>query len=310
MRRSVRRYSLRILLMAVFGVLYAALPDRAENAAKEAAPQSERALAELGLPPLDLTATVEGIEGFPEALDAGRYLITLTVAEGLELGGGFDLVQPLGMTADAFIVLLNLPGEEEVGDLPPELSEATWAGGIYADDGATSQVVLDLTPGEWIVSSDDGTEPVVVEATGVMPTDLPEPKSSATITMDEDRIEVTEGELTAGSHIIRIDNTGAQPYGMMWVQGPDSLTEEQIELILREEREAERTGTPVVYSDVNPEEDVVDMTVTGIQSPGTSMWIRVDGIAAGTHVLIRRPDVLNDMTSAFQGMHTIVDVSE
>jgi hypothetical protein len=32
----------------------------------------------LGLPALDITVSTTGYEGIPEALDAGRYLITVT----------------------------------------------------------------------------------------------------------------------------------------------------------------------------------------------------------------------------------------
>ncbi len=197
-----------------------------------------------------------------------------------------------------------------MGAPPPELHDATWAGGIYAAPGATSQVVLDITPGEWIVSTQDDSEPIVFEATGEMPVDLPEPESNATITMGEYVIAVTDGELTAGSQTVRIDNSGAQPHFIGWVQGPDGLTEEQIEVVLGEEMEAEMTGTPPVYSDFNPEEDTTEVTFTGNQSTGTSTWITVN-VEAGTHILICFfPDITDGLPHAYYGMYEIVEIAD
>jgi hypothetical protein len=47
------------------------------------------------------------------------------------------------------------------------------AGGGFSGPGQSTQVVLDLTPGEWVAWGDDPSapqQPVIFEATGEMPT--------------------------------------------------------------------------------------------------------------------------------------------
>jgi hypothetical protein len=111
--------------------------------------------------------------------------------------------------------------------------------------------------------------------------------------------------------VIRVDNIGAQPHFIGWVQVPDGLTEEQLQTVLDEEMQAEMTGTPPVYSDFNPEEDITDVTFTGTQSTGTSMWVVVEDVQAGTHVLICFfPDIEDGMPHAYHGMYTVIEVGE
>jgi hypothetical protein len=310
-------------------------------AAQDATPTAGGALADLGLPTLDVTVNADAFEGIPDSLEAGRYLVTATAGDEVdEFGGGVAFIQPSGMTGEEFIAMFSgmsgeggpdagpatpadmavtdaspeAAGEEEMGGLPPVFYESPMAGGVYAPPGMSAQVVLDLTPGEWVAWGDSPfatQQPVVFEVTGEMPADLVEPASSATLTMSEYAIEVTAGELTAGTHVIRVDNAGAQPHFVGWVQGPDGLTEEQIQTVLDEEMQAEMTGTPPAYSDFNPEEDLMDVTFTATQSTGTSQWVVVENVEAGTHVLICFVEDIEDgMPHAFHGMVDIVEIPE
>ena len=174
-------------------------------------------------------------------------------------------------------------------------------------------MVIDLTPGEWIGWADNPDapqKPVFFRVTGEMPTDLVEPSSDATITMAEYVIEVSEGELTSGPQVVRIDNVGAQPHFIGWFQGPDDMTQEQIEVLLDEEMQGEMTGTPVAYSGLNPDEDFVPITFTATQSPNTSIWITVD-LEAGTHGLACFfPDLGDGRPHAYHGMFNVVEVAE
>jgi hypothetical protein len=154
-------------------------------AAQEATPTS--GLGDLGLPTLDVTVTADAYEGIPEMLEAGRYLVTISVTEYAgEFGGGVGFVQPAGMTAEEFIdfpgQLAGLPDESGVGvaaatpigepaatpvanegeemlTLPEFIYESTFAGGAYAPAGGSVQIVLDLTPGEWVARGDDSAAP-------------------------------------------------------------------------------------------------------------------------------------------------------
>jgi hypothetical protein len=327
---------MRRLLFGFLGaLLFFPITMMSVLAAQDATPAS--GLADAGLPELAVTMTATGYEGIPEQVEAGRYLVSLTIEEGAsEFGGGVSFVQPpADMTAEDFLTAYMTPpdesgvgdaaatpieggvatpeGEGESGGLPSFLFEANYAGGTYSFAGGVTQVVVDLTPGEWIAWSDDfesPQEPVFFEVTGEMPAELPEPESSATITMGEYVIEVTEGELTAGQQVIRIDNIGAQPHFIGWFQLPAGTTEEQIQTILDEEQQAMETGTPPVYSDLNPEEDLMPVTFTATQSSNTSIWITVD-VQAGTHGLACFfPDIQDGMPHANHGMYTVIEISE
>ncbi len=287
------------------------------------------AFSDLGLPELDVNVTTTAFEGIPEELAAGRYLLTLTAAEDTDFGGGIAFVQPDGMSAREFLEALAGPpdvagadaspeleteatpgGEgEEMGGAPPEFFfTSTYAGGIGVQSGQSAQVVLDLTPGEWIAWGDDPSasqEPVIVTVTGEMPTDLPEPESGATLTMAEYSIEVTEGELTTGQQVVKVTNVGAQPHFVFIAQGPDSMTEADIEAIL----EAEMTGTPAA-SGIDPDKDFTDVVGTGTQSMGTDTWVSVD-LQPGKYVMVCFfPDIEDGAPHAFHGMYNLVEVSE
>jgi hypothetical protein len=291
----------------------------------------------LDLPTLDITVTADSYEGVPESLEAGRYLLTVNVNEDAgEWGGGAAFIQPADMTGDEFIAMMSemdgppmegmdatpmahaemdatpVDGEEDMG-MPAFLFDSVMAGGAFAGPGESAQVVLDLTPGSWVVYGEGPSmqAPVALEVTGEMPTDLVEPESAATLTMSEYDIQVTEGELSTGSYVVRVDNIGAQPHFIVWVQVPDGLTEEQVQEVLDLEAEAMMTGTPPAYGDFNPDEDIIDERFTATQSTGTSQWIMVEDVQAGTHVLICfYPDLSDGRSHADHGMYRIVEIAE
>ncbi len=318
------------LMAALLLLIIGATPAAARQ---DATPTS--GLADLGLPGLDVTVTADAFEGIPDQLEAGRYLVTVSAAEDTEFGGGVDFIQPAGVSAEEFLAALSGPpdesgvgaagtpmagmaegtpaaGGEPEGGPPAFLFESTFAGGTSAMAGQTAQVVLDLTPGEWIAWAGDpeaAQQPVVLEVTGEMPADLPEPAAGATLTMSEYAITVSEGALATGSQVVKVENIGAQPHFIFVAKVPDGLTAEQIEAVLEEERQAEMTGTPPAYSDFNPDEDAVPVGSSGTQSTGTAQWISLD-LEPGTHVLICFfPDISDGVPHAYKGMYTIVEVA-
>lgn len=285
------------------------------------------AFGDLGLPEITVNVTNTAFEGLPEETAAGRYLVTVNAAEDMEFGGGISFVQPAGMGAQEFLDALGGPPEpelvdgtpelaevegesegEEMGGPPPFFFESAMAGGVFAMAGTSAHVVLDLTPGEWVAWSDDPEapqEPVILNVTGEMPADLPEPESSATITMAEFSIEVTEGELTTGPQVVALTNVGAQPHFLLVTRGPDSMTIDDIAAIL----DADMTGTPAA-TDLNPDEDFEDEYFTGTQSTDTTIWITLD-LSPGKHALLCFfPDIEDGAPHAFHGMYNLVEVSE
>ncbi len=88
------------------------------------------------------------------------------------------------------------------------------------------------------------------------------------------------------------------------------MTEEQIGVTLEEVMQAEMTGTPPAYSDLDPNVDISqEGFFTGTQSIGTSQWLEAD-LEPGTYVLICFFSDLGDgMLHAYHGMYTVVEVA-
>jgi hypothetical protein len=211
-------------------------------------------------------------------LEADRYLVTLTDESGV----GFsrvEFIQPTGTSLEEFLE------EADMGDVLDSYSDSLISGGVTALGGGTNRFVVDFEPGEWIAWG--GTSamqaPLIFEVTGEMPTDPAEPKAEATITIDEIEIGVTDGELTAGMQIVRIDNMGAQPRAIHWLQGPDGMTEGQIRVMETEEQEAIASGAEPEWSGLSFE-DLAYLMLSGLQSPDVSAWLEVE-LEAGTYAL-------------------------
>jgi hypothetical protein len=303
--------------------------------AQDASPVGGSPFADLGLPELTITVTASGYEGIPASTPAGRYLVTVNAADDTSDmgGGGVSFVQPAGMSGQDFVnVLTQMQGGDVPAAMPAEgtpdamASESTpaesggdegapaffyqskIAGGSYSGTGQTTQVVLDLTPGEWVAWGDDPSapqQPVVFEATGEMPADLPEPASDVTLTMAEYSITVTEGQFTAGPQVVRVENAGEQPHFVFGGHGPSGMTDADIEAVLQ----ADMTGTPAANG-LDPETDFQDVFGTGTQSTGTTQWVYVPDVPAGSMVLLCFfPDQGDGMPHAMHGMYAIVEVA-
>ena len=147
-------------------------------------------LASLGLPTMDITVNADSFDGAPGGdVVAGRYLLTATVADELEYGAAAFMRPPAGMSAEDFLTQAGVGGgappegaapegsppanEEDGGEamqLPLFVYQATMAGGAGGPGGTTSQAVIDLPPGEWILWGDDpsqGQSPVIFNVSSV-----------------------------------------------------------------------------------------------------------------------------------------------
>jgi hypothetical protein len=297
-------------------------------------------LADAGLPELEITATTSEFTGMPDELEAGRYLITLTVESDVDFGAGVEFMQPSGISAEEFIEFLSgppdttaadvaadatpfpdtatpvaTPVDEEAGmDAPPDFYyESQLAGGVAALAGDSGRAVVDLTPGEWIAWGGDPfaqQAPLVFEVTGEMPADLAEPEAGATITMDEYEIVVSDGELTTGTQVVRVENVGDQPHFIIVARGPETMTNEQIEVVLDEEQAAFETGEEPEWSDLNPDEDLEFVLFTGTQSTGVTTWLELE-LDAGMYVLVCFvQDQEDGEAHAYHGMYTVLEVTD
>ncbi len=122
--------------------------------------------------------------------------------------------------------------------------------------------------------------------------------------MGEYDIAITEGELTAGSFLLRVDKVGAQPHFVFAAQGPEGMTKADIAAVL----EGELTSAPAAV-EFNRDHDLALRFYTGTQSGGTTQWVPVD-LERDTYALIYFfPDQGDGLPHAFKGMYAVVEVA-
>ena len=285
-------------------------------------------LASLGYSTLDITVTTDSFTNAPTELKAGRYLLTVTVGEGVDMGSVSFVAPPAGTSAEDFLNTTVLPlfappaspeaaaspaaggGGEQEFVLPSAVYQAHFAGGAYAMPNMPGQAVVDLGPGEWILIGDDPRAspqtPAVFTVTGEMPADLAEPPADITVTFIDFGINV-EGTLTAGDHILKLQNNGAQPHFLFLAKGPDSMTNDQIAEILTMEMGGPSASPSALPFD--PEKDLMPVFNSVTQSIGTAQWVTVS-LEAGTYAaMCFFPTAGEGLPHAFHGMHTVFKVS-
>lgn len=314
-------------LAATAGTL-AGLPSIRMLAAREA-PATGDDLSSLGLPELVITVHADRFDGLPDGeLAAGRYLLTATVAEGIEYGEASLMAPPPGMSAEEFITALATPDGPPPGDAPEGAQgdgeeggppgmmvplffyQARFAGGAGAPGGSTAQVVLDLSPGEWILGGVDdaaGQVPVTFTVAGEMPPDAPEPDAGIAIRMIDFAISV-DGALTAGDHHAHVQNHGAQPHFVVILKGPDSMTNDDIATLVQAMVAVQGGGTPPELP-FDPEKELLPVWQTSLQSIGTSQWKPLS-LETGTYAaLCFFPTAGDGLPHAAHGMHTVFTVT-
>ena len=298
-------------------------------AAQEATPGAATFADTMGLPELRVRVTDTAFEGLPAETPAGRYLLTLeiTAAEG----GGLGFTQlPEGMSFDDFMALLAGPTaatpeppfgtpaaevgppEGEGPEGPPEWYYRTqMAGGTFGIAGET-QVIVELTPGEWIAWADDPEAPqapVGLTVTGeadATPAAGTEPAADVTVTMYEYDFTV-EGTLAPGSQVMAVTNVGAQPHHMFMVRTSEPVTEEQIAQFLELEMQG---ATPAPDADLPNPDEFIPVAYMSTLSMGKTGWIPVN-LEPGTYIMICFiPDIESGMPHAFEGMYEIFTVGD
>lgn len=272
-----------------------------DHATPAAAAEVPAAWADLGLPEINLTIG-EAIEGMPESIEAGRYLLTVSGQPGPEdyaIGASF-LQLPEGL---AFEDAMAQAAEAE--DVPPFFYESVFAGGAaaMAAAGATSaSAVVDLAAGagQWIVLDPSFSRaPLPFAVTGEMPADLAEPESNATIGMGEMYIELNEGSLVAGENLIKLVNEGVQPHFVEVMGVPDGTTNENVAGAIEAMMGATPSAEPFDIDAAMPAAYLPE------QSTGVTAWHAVT-LDAGTYVVICWiTDPETGMPHAMLGMHNV-----
>jgi hypothetical protein len=323
----LRRFS---ALMAVLAAVAMSFAGTAGIAAQDATPPAMTFADTMGLPELQINVTDTAFEGVPTETAAGRYVVTLNISASDGGGAGF-LQLPEGMTFDDFMAIMGGPppspeagmanmgtpaieGSPPVGGgpegAPPEWIYTTKiAGGTGGGPGQTLQVIVDLTPGNWIVWGDDpeaAQPPVPLTVTGETPaTPGPEPTAAATATLFEYGFKV-DGTLATGPQTLKVTNVGAQPHFLILLKSPVEVTKEQVGEIVALDMTG---GTPAPDAGLPNPEEFVDAAYVATLSTGSTAWIPVN-LEPGYYVLLCFfPDIASGMPHAAEGMYDVIEVT-
>ena len=289
---------------------------RSTSHAKQAAD-----LTALGLPTLDITISMNGYEGIPDSTPAGRYLVNLTVGDDMEEGVVAFVQPPAGMTAAEFLAAVGIGQEggtpeaspiseegeegEEEGPLPSFVYQARFAGGVFGMPGTPVSAVVDLGEGEWFAWGDEPeapVAPVIFNVAGSAPESPVDPGADLKFTLYEFGIMV-EGAMTAGDHLVQVENVGAQPHFLELEMVPAGTTNDDLTALV----ESFMSGTPVPGG--LSESDFTPVTYTPTQSIGTSTW-RMMSLEAGTYgAVCWFPNAGTGAPHAFMGMHNVFEMT-
>lgn len=295
MNTRARVKAIPMIMAASFG-----LANLDKMAAHEAHARAN--LQPAGLDEINLTIEESGVTGMPESITAGRYLVKVTGPEPGDMGPtGVAFVQfPDGVSAEsAFEDTLATPDA-----MPSWYLETHFGGGVMLSQGTESWVVLDFTPGQWVVSTLFGTTlGIEFEVTGQMAEDLPDPDANVTLELVEMAIRVSDGAFVAGENVLTVVNNGAQIHFVDFGQVPDGTTREQAAALM----DSFMTGTPPA-GDALQESDFIPLTYVVDISPGVSETVPLT-LEAGTYFLTCWiPDAESGAPHAMMGMWDLVVV--
>ena len=262
----------------------------------------------LGLPELALTLTDDAITG-PASVPAGRYLVTVA-----NQSTAYDAVQALLPPADLTVEEANarlVAMNGETSGYP----EFAWiyslplAGGMEAQPGGSGQMVADLGPGRWLLTTIFGSVPRTTElnVTGEMPAALPEVKAAATVTAlgTADGYDFAlDGTIASGPQIVRFVNKSDQPHFIGTFTTPAPLTDDQFMALAAMAEDA----TPEPDSGLPRMDEIGEGPATGVISAGATMWWIAD-FAPGNYTLVCWMPDTDGTPHAMEGMvqQTVVE---
>jgi hypothetical protein len=306
-------------LLALLAVVALLAGNIGAVAAQDATPgaMGPSKLSQLGLPTLQLTASGGALQA-PAEVAAGQMLVVLD--NQMEFPTGVSIVQlPEGTSVEEAMAILGPPpeaaspeagaspaGEEEQGPPPPLFYEMVWAGGVFAVPGIPGEVVVSLTPGQWVLVGDpeSGIAPVMLNVTG-------EAASGAEIAADVEIKQDNENghfyfempeNIPAGDQIWKVTNDGDQPHELFITKTPRRLTLEEAEILLNlPEDQLPPEGVP------NPAE-FQDMGGLAPISQDQTAYFELN-LEPGAYVAVCfMPDKEDGAPHALKGMATIFEV--
>lgn len=152
-----RDRSFAMLLVGVVMALVAVLPFAGSAGAQDATPAAEG--LGLDLPEIQITAsdTTFSVQG--SAILEGWTIITLVNESQAPAVANLARL-PEGQSVGDLTTVLSQSFKGEGGELPEWWADSTFGGGAWADAGVTTQSVVYLTPGQWVLFS---TNPAAVQ---------------------------------------------------------------------------------------------------------------------------------------------------
>ena len=250
-------------------------------------------LSELGLPVLEITVSSEA-STFPAEVTAGLQLLTVhNQTDGFIISSITQL--PEGVTNDDYLAALG------ADTLPEWVADAVIAGGLDQDPGASSSVVIDLTPGTWVIGLESADVAIANPIGELVVSGEADPAAADAIP-----VAVTAGlgaytfdlpdTVAAGPQIWRVENTHAAVHHLALFEADRLYASDEILGGL----EALFMGTPIA--------DGFDLSAAGVPiatsalSEGVSIWVELD-LQPGYYVaLCFLPDAGGEAPHAFMGM--------
>ena len=267
--------------------------------------QDESALAGMGYPKLRVVRTADG---YDTPADASPGLVLLSVEATGDTGADAIIARlPEGMTTEQAQEMIRATPDDEFPDFAYDW---TFAGGATAAPGETSQVLISLEPGDWMIlldtmlNSELEVRPLTVEVgTG---TTMEPPAADATIEMQDFAFSGLPEGAAAGPQIWEVTNTGEQPHVLVLLSTPEAVTIEQVLALLSMDMES---GTPPADPGFDPS-TIGEGGFVDVLSTGQTVWVEVD-LAEGSNIAICfLPDRESGMPHFLMGMISIFAVGE
>lgn len=213
-----------------------------------------------GYPELSIDIS-EGGFVLPSAVPAGRTLITLhnTGAESRHA--------VLARPPDDVTIGELFAGQQE--DAPPAWLMQSAFPGFPGEvlPGETTQAVVDLTPGLYLILEDHTGVFVVLPGDEATPSPVADPTSVATVSLFEFGFDIPDN-LAAGDQVWKVVNAGRAPHELLLASVPDGSTTDDVLTMFEDDAgEAAPIGG------------------LGWLSPGATGWTEVD-LAPGTYAAL------------------------
>ena len=305
---------MRHWLVIAVGSIVLAAGMAAPAAAQEGTPAAEfvhwpaysnEILPTFGYPELRLRETGSGLEGVPDEIAAGRYVVT--VEAPVDSPAYVDVVQvPSGLT--------QTEAEEQLLTAARDDAPApgwVFGGGSYALPGQSISFAVELQPGDWHVAATresvppaggEVTEwatlhPLRVTAAAAMPgAATPASTESVALEMQDGGYGGLDAPIPAGPQVWQLGNTGSGPHHLLLYRTPRPVASADVEAWFT----SLMSGTPP--AEVAGFNEIAQVGYAALLSPGQTMWHEYD-LEPGSYVVMSFiADPGTGMPAVLQGM--------